>query len=195
MKVSVRPLLILYIILSISICYAQTTGKIAGMILDKETDAPVYGANVLLEGTYLGTSTDQDGEFYLINVPPGTYTLTVQMIGYAEFQVENLRVSVNRTAYVEAELKMSMLEGETIIVQAERIATKKDQTSSIRNVTSEEIALLPVESIEDVVGMQAGVVNGHFRGGRMDEVAYMIDGIQAVDAYGGENSMQNTAGP
>lgn len=169
--------------------FAQTTGKISGIVLDKGTREPLIGANVFIEGTYLGAATDQSGKFFILNVPPGLYTLNFRMIGYTNFQLENLRVSVNRTAYVRVELSPQVIEGETIVVQAERSEIKKDQTNSIRNISSDQIANLPVENIRDVVNLQAGIVNGHFRGGRRNEVAYMIDGIPVVESYGGENSL------
>ena len=167
---------------------AQTTGKIAGSVIDKETKKPLVGVNVLIEGTYRGAATDQEGKFFILNIPPGLYTLTVQMIGYARYQVKDLRVSVNRTSYVNAELSPMVIEGEMVIVQAEKIETKKDQTSSIRNVSSDQIEQLPVENIASVVNLQAGIVDGHFRGGRRNEVGFMIDGIQVVEVYAGESN-------
>ena len=164
---------------------AQTTGKIAGVVMDESSNQALPGANVFIDGTSIGASTDLNGEFYMINVPPGVYTVTIQMIGYADFKVENLRVSVNRTAFIDIALKQAVLEGEAIVVQADKISTKKDQTSSIRNISSEQIDVLPVENIEGIVNLQAGVVNGHFRGGRGNEVAYMIDGVQVVEPFGG----------
>ncbi|KAA3610098.1 MAG: TonB-dependent receptor [Calditrichaeota bacterium] len=166
--------------------FAQTTGKIAGNVFDAVTDEALVGANVLVEGTAMGASVALDGSFFIINVPPGTYTISIEMIGYKSFKVEKLRVSVNRTAFVEANLELAVIEGEVIVVQAEKIATKKDQTSSMRTVSSEQMDLLPVENVGAVVAMQAGVVNGHFRGGRSNEVTYMVDGLQVDESFSGE---------
>jgi len=171
-----------------TLIHAQTTGKITGRVIDRQSKEALFGANVIIEGTSIGAATDANGEFYIINIPPGNYTLNVRMIGYAKFQVQNLRVSVNRSTYVKAELTPTILEGETVVVQADKIASKKDQTSSIRNVTAEQIEVLPVENIGAVVNLQAGVTNGHFRGGRRNEVSFLIDGIQVVEAFGGENN-------
>ncbi|RKY47765.1 MAG: TonB-dependent receptor, partial [Candidatus Neomarinimicrobiota bacterium] len=77
--------------------------------------------------------------------------------------------------------------GEVVTVTAEKISIKKDQTSSIKNISSSEIEALPVENINDIVNMQAGVVRGHFRGGRLGEVAYMIDGVPVVDVFSKES--------
>ena len=165
--------------------YAQTTGSIAGVISDKDSGDPIPGANIYTDGAAFGAASDEDGHFFIINIPPGVYNLNVEVIGYNTFQVKDLRVSVNRTAYVKVVLTSVILEGQTIVVQADRITEKKDQTSSIRNVSSDQIEILPVENLESVVNLQAGVVNGHFRGGRQNEVAYLIDGMQVVEAFGG----------
>ena len=180
-------MILLFILFTTSV-FAQTTGKIAGTVLDKESGDVLPGANVFIEGTSIGAATDLNGAFHIINVPPGNYTLVVQMMGYRKFMVQNLRVSVNRTTNIKAELVSEIIEGETVVVQADKITLKKDQTSSIRNVTSDQIDLLPVENISNIIDLQAGVTNGHFRGGRRNEVSFMIDGIQVVEAFGGENT-------
>jgi len=165
---------------------AQTTGKIAGSVIDASTNEPMVGANIIINGTSFGAAVDLDGNFYIINIPPGTYTLLVQMIGYETTRLQNLKVSVNRTTSVEVALKPDILETDVIVVEASKIGQKKDQTGSMSTLSAEQIAVLPIESVGAIVGMQAGVVNGHFRGGRMDEVSYLIDGLPVNDAFGGE---------
>jgi outer membrane receptor protein involved in Fe transport len=191
MKVSVRPLIFsIFLIAWFAVSlFGQTTGKISGIVVDKETKEPIPGANIFIEGTSYGAATDLDGYFNIINVVPGLYTVSFQMIGYADYQVKDLRVSVNRTTSVQAQLSSTILEGETVVVEADKMGAKKDQTSTIRNISSDEMRILPVETLESVVNLQAGVVNGHFRGGRKNEVAYLIDGMQVVEAFGGENSV------
>ena len=179
----------LLLILSISnLLVAQTTGKITGTIKDSETNEVLIGANIIVDGTYSGAATDIDGTYYILNVKPGTYSLTVNMIGYKQVKMENVRVSVNRTSTINAMLEPTVIEGETVIVEVDAITTRKDQTSTIKNISTDQIAKLPVENIGAVVGMQAGVVEGHFRGGRYNEVTYLIDGIQVDEVFGGSNS-------
>jgi len=166
---------------------AQTTGKIAGIVLDANSGEPLAGANILLEETNMGAAVGLDGSFFIINIPPGKYNLSAQMLGYKTVQIEDLRVSVNRTTTLELELEQAIMVGDVIVVQAEKVAINKDQTGSIRTVSSEQMEKLPVENVGDVVAMQVGVVGRHFRGGRADEVSYLVDGIQVDDSYGGED--------
>ena len=170
---------------------AQTTGKIAGIVKDANTNEPLAGANILVEGTSLGAAADLDGNFYIINISPGTYTVKVEMIGYKITKLQNLQVSVNRTTSLEIELIPDVLQADVIIIEADKIATKKDQTGSMTTVSSEQINVLPIESVNSIVNIQAGVVNGHFRGGRSNEVVYMIDGMPVTEVFGGQGQTAN----
>ena len=163
---------------------AQTTGKITGKVTDARNGEALIGANVLLEGTSMGAVVSEDGTFYIINVPPGNYSVRVGILGFETVRVANVRVSVNRTTPVDVPMKQTVLQSdEVVVIQAQKVAIKKDQTGSIRNVSSEQIASLPVENVDAVVAMQAGIVAGHFRGGRTGEVSYMVDGMQVDNAF------------
>ena len=185
---SFKSLLFLLIYIISQTVYSQTTGKISGVVTDKGTDKPLTGANIYIPDTYLGTVADQDGHFFLINVPPGEYTLKVSMIGYAMTTVENVQVSINRTTDLKIQMDPTVLEGESVTVSVDPISTKKDQTGTMKNVSSDKIEALPVENLNAVVGMQAGVVEGHFRGGRLTEVSYLVDGMQVDEVFGGTNA-------
>src|SRR3990172_12364266 len=81
--------------------FSQTTGKIAGSVVDKETGETLPGANVIVVGTSMGAATDMSGEFYILNIPPGTYTIEGQMMGCGPMRMTDVRVYVNRTVPVD----------------------------------------------------------------------------------------------
>ena len=168
---------------------AQTTGKISGTIKDSDTNEPLIAANVIVKDTNLGTASDLEGYYSIVNIKPGVYTLVVDMIGYKQLVFENVRVSVNRTTTIDAVLTATVIQGETVTVEVDAITTKKDQTSTIKNISTDQIEKLAVEDLGAIVGMQAGVVEGHFRGGRMTEVTYLVDGIKVDEVFGGSSSM------
>ena len=171
-----------------SIGLSQTTGKLAGTIVDKQSNTPLPGANIILDNTSYGTATDDEGQFYIINIPPGMYSVTILMMGYKTVKVNDVRISTNRSVSLNIDLEQTVIEGEVVTVEVARLAQKKDQTGTIKNISGDEINALAVESVGSVINMQAGVVNGHFRGGRNTEVTYMIDGVQVDETFGGSNA-------
>jgi len=177
-----------------------TTGKISGSVKDLDTGEALIGADVFLveklEGgsstplslsNRFGAATDVDGDYYIINIPPGIYTVEFNYIGYQRTQRSDVRVTVDMTTTLDVNLSTTMLEaGETVVVTANRSLVKKDLTSSQVSIGADQIDAMPVRSVEDLVKLQAGVVedaagNIHIRGGRSSEVTYMVDGVQVID--------------
>jgi len=164
---------------------AGVTGKIAGIATDQKTGEPLPGVNVILEGTLMGASTDPDGFYAILNVPPGEYTLTTSYIGYNNTQVTGVRVSVDLTTTINFTMSETTLElSETITVISERPLIKKDEVSTRHFVSSEEIEIQPIDNFREVAQNQAGIVGSHFRGGRTNEVLVLIDGIPVKDPAG-----------
>lgn len=175
--------------LSLFLCellVAGSTGKIAGRVIDEKTREPLVGVNVILEETVLGAATDLDGNYVVLNVPPGVYVLKASAVGYNSVRVTNVRVQVDLTTNVNFELTETTIEfTEEIVVVARRPIVQKDLTSTSSRVSADQIKAFPVEDVSGLVNLQAGVVEGHFRGGRSGEVLYLIDGIPVTDAYSG----------
>jgi len=189
MQIKTRECLIiaLLLLLASAVTFAGTTGKIAGRILDAATGDPLVGANVVLENTSMGAATDTNGEFYVINIPPGRYSVLVRMMGYKPQRMEDIQVTVDLTTRLDFDLQSTVLEtDEVVVVTANRMKIQKDLTSSERAIGASEIDKLPVKSVEDLVTLQAGVTrdasgNLHIRGGRSSEITYMVDGVQVVN--------------
>ena len=177
-----------FILVFLGLALSQTTGKISGYVIDAESNDPIIGANIVVKGTSLGTASDEDGIFYIINLSPGSYTVECSVIGYENKIIEDLRVSVNRTTPLKIELNESAIEGTTVYVTADQVSIKKDQTSTVKNISSDQIEILPVENVAGIINMQSGVVDGHFRGGRNTEVTYLIDGMRVDEGFGGTSS-------
>ena len=60
-------------VISLHLVTAGTTGKLVGIVLDRVSKEPLIGANVMIAGTGLGTSTDAEGRYFILQVPPKTY--------------------------------------------------------------------------------------------------------------------------
>ncbi len=173
--------------------FGGTTGKISGRVINTATGGSLTNANVILAGTVLGATTDEEGYYSIINVPPGTYELQVHYIGYAIYRIKYLKVHVDRTTTQNVELIEETVALNEVIVKAERPVIERDRTHSSTKVSSEIIDQMPVTEISEVISLQPGVVNSgglHFRGGRTREVAYLIDGVPVTNSFsqsGGNN--------
>jgi len=170
--------------------FAQASGKISGRILDKENREAIPFASVFVEGTSLGSLADINGNFVILNVPPGVYVVTASLIGYQKTSVNNVRVNVDFTTKLSIEISSGAIDMPAVIVQGERNPLiRKDLTNPTIAINAENIAELPVDQIADVIRLQAGVVTAndgtiHVRGGRSNEIAYSLNGISLNDPYG-----------
>jgi outer membrane receptor protein involved in Fe transport len=163
--------------------WAGTTGKIAGRITDAETGESLPFVNIIVEGTTMGAASDPDGYYVILNIPPGRYDVGARIIGYQEYRITDVKVSIDFTTWLDFNLTPTTVEVEGITVTAERPLIKMDLTSTRAIVDADRIEALPVVEFEDIVNLQAGVVDGHFRGGRSSEVVYMLDGISITDPF------------
>jgi outer membrane receptor protein involved in Fe transport len=171
--------------------FSGTTGKIVGTAKDAGTGEPLPGVNVIIDGTSMGAATDIDGTYYIIGIPPGEYTLIAMYISYRETRVTDVEVNVDKTTTINFELEPETLElSESIEVVAQRPLVKKDLTSTEAVIDKEMIEALPVQELSEVVNLQAGVIEGHFRGGRTNEVLYLVNGISVNDVYSNEYAIE-----
>ncbi len=160
------------------VLFSGQTGKIAGKITDASNKEPIVGASVLIQDAHVGAATDVEGYYYISNLAPGTYALAISNIGYKKALIKNVIVKIDLTTEIDVKLEPTAVEiGTEVVIQAERPLVQKDLTSSSVTVSSDELKVMPVENVQQVINLQAGVVGGHFRGGRTGEVGYLIDGL------------------
>lgn len=163
---------------------AGTTGKIAGRVTDTSGN-PLIGATVMIVGTSFGAMTDANGEFFIINLEPGSYNLAANMVGMASSTANGVSVSADLTTRMDFVLNITTVGSTVIQVTDQRGMILRDVTSSMHVVGRDEIKTLPVAGIQDVVNRQAGATDRgglHMRGGRTGEVAYLVDGVAQQDA-------------
>jgi len=170
--------------------FGGITGKISGTVTDDETGQVLVGVNIILDGTNMGAASDMDGYFNILNVPPGKYTLRASMIGYNIIVQKNVNVMIDLTTTIDFALSTKIIEGEEVVVIAHAPIVQKDVTSTSFKVGADQIDQLQVVDLNEIIELQAGVINGHFRGGRSGEVMYIIDGIPMNDAYSGDVSFE-----
>ncbi len=188
-KKSIFLILLFFLIPSLVFASDGTTGKIMGKVYDKSTGDPLPGVNIVIEGTTLGAASDANGKYFINNVPAGTYTVVASYIGYEKITTENVKVLADHTTNLDFPMVETAIEGEVVIVTAERPLVQQDVTNTVRIKTEEEIQNLPTRGTGAVTVLQTGVVDAYggisIRGGRQNEVAYIVDGFVVNNYYGG----------
>ena len=178
-------LLFLMLAMSAGTVMAQTYGKIEGEVRNKDTGAPMGGVQVVIEGTRLGNVTNEDGYYFILNVPVGLRTVKFSFTGFKSVNVVDVRVTAGNTITVDADMSVQVVGLEAIIVEGEAAPLMtRDNVQTRQNLEAEMIRNTPATTLEDLLVLQAGVVvdysgNYSLRGGREGEEALYVDGILA----------------
>lgn len=196
MKNSITKILFFFILVFslVPMLFAQTgVGKLSGKIVDAATREPLIGANVILVGTSTGAATDVDGNYFILNITPGTYELKVTYVGYAPKTLENIRVVAGITYDLNIELTTDFTLDEIVVV--DRKFFEEKSTNTVKVIDSDQISRLPVRGVTNIASLQSGVViqegsggqdgnaSINVRGGRGSEVLYIVDGVPQNNLY------------
>jgi outer membrane receptor protein involved in Fe transport len=169
---------------------AGTTGKISGRVTDGKTGEALIGVNIILTGTTQGGVSDFEGYYSILNIQPGTYEIQFRYIGYRTRIVKQVQVATDNTTKLDAALEDEAITGETVVITAEKPVVQVNLTSTVATVNAQDIKVLPVQELQDIVNLQAGVVDGHFRGGRDGEVQYQVNGVSINNSYDNKSSVK-----
>ena len=133
-------------------------GKITGTVTDNTSGTPLVSASIALDGTRLGTVTDDEGRFFILTVPPGTYTLRATYIGYAVYVIEEVRVSADLTTDLKVRPSTEAITTEEVVIRAERPIIDPNATNAVRIIGAEDLEVLPFRGVQNVLALQAGEV-------------------------------------
>jgi len=205
-KFFTNVLVALSLLILTSSAFAQSgVGKISGKVLDADTREPLIGANIIILNTNLGAATDIDGNYFILNITPGTYNAKVSYVGYAPKTIQGVRIVANLTYELNVDLSTDFTLPE-IVIEDKKFFEEK-ATNTVRVIDSEMISRLPVRGVSSIVSLQSGVVvqdgsggqDGNaeinVRGGRGSEILYIVDGVPQNNLYNREsvNQVSNNA--
>ncbi len=186
-KIAMMYLFLLVTLIFVQLGFAGTTGKIAGTVIDKTSGDPLQGANVIVVGTSLGAATDHEGQYSILYVPPGVYSVQVFVMGYMNVTIEDVPVHIDQTARINFELEVEAIRGETITVVAERKTIRVDVATSVVSVSEQEVEALPVSNVDEIISLQAGIRDDMaIRGGEAEDVLFVVDGVAMRDPRNNE---------
>lgn len=187
--------LFLITVLSLNSIIAQSKSKVEGKITDADTGEPLFGANVVLLDTYLGAATNSEGNFFIINVPVGTYKVQASMIGYNKQVIIDVSVSADRVTTLNFQLKSGVMLQEEVIVVAKKNPLHKEVSNTQLTVSDEQINnTAGIRDINAFLEKQPGVSNTNgfleIRGGSADQTGTFINGMSYNNAAVGNAETQ-----
>ena len=191
-----RILFILLVLTSSLFAQSETRGTISGFVYDKSTGEALIGANVFIEGTYFGSSTNRSGYYSLPKIPVGNYSLFCQYIGYTTFSDE-IQITSNSSTKLNIYLEPTTIETEGVYVVAESVRTslklfrkpiskiqlKPRQIERMPQVVESDL-LRSLQSMPGIVAASDYSAELYVRGGTPDQNLYLIDG---ADVYNPEH--------
>ncbi len=182
-----KKALIILVVLMPFFLFSQEFGKVSGKVVADKDGQPLAGASVVIEGTSLGSAADENGNFTILGVPVGTYTVRADYIGFQSVKLSNVNVSANLTTKVDFALQVSAIRGDVLEIIAERPLINQNSTNTTRIVDAETIENLPLRGVESVIALQTGTVvddgNIYVRGSRGTDVAYYVDGVYMNNSW------------
>lgn len=183
----------LLIVLFSSLSMLAQTGTIRGHVYDKETGEPVIYANVFLDGTQTGATTDLDGFFIMSNVNPGDYVLACSYIGYSDYKAD-VTVADGRILTQQLFLEAGGVSLGVVDISAAREVAKTEVNISKLQVSKKQIKALPstggdadilqyLQVLPGVIstGDQGGQL--YIRGGSPVQNKILLDGLTIYNPF------------
>lgn len=134
---------------------AQQTGRIQGTVVAEGTNQPLVGAQVLIEGTSMGIVTNDQGQYQLVNVPAGRYTVRATTIGHSP-STQSVEVTADATATADFSLAETAVPLEEIVVTGTAAQTRRKEVgNSIAAISARDIENVPVVNASEVLAGRA----------------------------------------
>ncbi len=150
---------ILVCILS-AVCFpvlAQYDAHLTGHVLDEKTGEHLPFVNVQLKGTNVGTVTDESGHYFLKDVPVGKQTIIFSYVGYETLELP-VNIVEDKTTELKAVIREMSQQLNSVVVTANRYATKRQEAAAIVNVLSPQLfETTAVSCVADALCFQPGL--------------------------------------
>jgi len=182
-----KKILFVILCMAVTVVYSQVQGTLSGKIIE-ENQSPLFGASVVLEGTSFGAITDENGQYIIPNIPPGTYTVKVSYLGFNAQTVFNFQIKSAGTPPLNFTLQEASESLDEVVLALSPITRPKETPLSTQSLSAVEIASYPgsnndvVQVAQTLPGVSPSI--GGFRndliirGGAPNEVVYYLDGIE-----------------
>lgn len=181
-------------------------GKITGKVTEKKTGDPALAASIVLTHVMqdgketpvpisIGATTDVNGYYVILNVPPGEYTVKTSSIGFSTVITKGIKVEPDRTMRLDLVIEESTVGLNEIVVTAKQEVIKADVSGTQELISADKIAVLPIVRVDEYFGKLKGVQlssssDGYglvVRGGSIRETDIRLDGNSLQDPRSGNS--------
>jgi TonB-dependent SusC/RagA subfamily outer membrane receptor len=151
------------------------------MVTDASRNEPLPGANILITGTTMGSTTNSEGVYTIRRVPPGQYTISARFVGY-KTQTKDVTVRAGQTVTVDFAMSPTTVQLDEVIVTGQGLGTERRRLpTSVESITAKDIDVAPVKDIGQLLqgripGFQA-LANGGMPG---SAVRMMTRGVKSA---------------
>ena len=140
-----------------SLSQGPPRGTIKGKVIDRETGLSIVGANIMVVGTVLGTTTDKEGNFLLSGIPTGNRQIIISLVGYKK-QIKSFSLTSTEVINLLIELDQIAIETEPFIVTANRREQSLEEVPlSVSVVTDQMIKNRHTVTLDDALKYVPGV--------------------------------------
>jgi len=173
-----------FLVIALTALPAQAqTGTVSGTVFDAETQNPLPGTNVVIQGTQQGATTDSQGEYEITGVEPGDYTVLASFIGYQDLSKE-ITVQSGQTSELDFQLPRSAMQMDEVVTIGYGQQERRDVTGSISSIEGGDLQQVSTKSIGlGLQGLAAGVYVQRGRSKPGDQAAQIrIRGSRSITA-------------
>ncbi len=156
---------------------AQASGALGGRIRDAATGHGVANAIVTVEAGRRGAITDTSGAYRIRELRSGSYAVQVRAIGYAPATRDSVIVQGGQTTVLDLALRAEAVQLAPVVVESQDPVLDPMATATEQTVTAQDLHQLPVSSVEEAIALSAGAVGESYRGGRLGQESFIIDGL------------------
>ncbi|MGE4432448.1 MAG: carboxypeptidase-like regulatory domain-containing protein [Bacteroidales bacterium] len=179
--------LLLCILLSFTLLTWSQKGSIKGRIFNEKTNQPLEFANIIIQGTLIGSTSDLDGNFTFTGVEPGFMRLQVSYIGYQTTVTSEIQVQGNQTAFINIAVPESDFTLDEIVIRPDLFLKKIESPISTLEIGVQEIEKTAGANrdvskvVQTLPGVGATDPNRNdliVRGGGPSENVFYLDGVE-----------------
>ena len=167
---------------------AQTNGSITGRVRQREGGQPVTGAEVGLDGRWLA-QTDSTGFYRIREVRSGWHVVTMRAIGFDTMRRDSVLVRAGQVTVVNFTVAVYTIEQPIVVEAYADSILDPTLVATVQRLTADEMRRFPVTTLEDALALSAGAVGESYRGGRLGQQAFVLDGL------GVKNQLDASSGP